>query len=129
MNLPRWGKTLMLGAIIGAFVLGGGGRIAMHVIARATTGTGSFTLGGTLTVIALGAISGLVGALFLIGARRVFSKWSPTPTVVYWALLILVTLRGINPVEPLKVAVFFPVVIVFGLALQLSTYQKRLERA
>jgi hypothetical protein len=127
MSSQRWGKTLILGAAIGAVVLGGGGRIAMHVIARSTTGTGSFTLGGTMTVVLLGAISGVIGALFLVGARRFFAQWSPTPTVVYWALLILVTLRGINPVEPLKVLVFFPIVIMFGLALQLWTYQKRRE--
>jgi hypothetical protein len=118
-----------MGAAFGALVLGGGGRIAMHVIARATAGTGSFTLGGTLTVVLLGAVSGVVGALFLTGARRFFHRWSPTPTVVYWTLLILVTLRGIHPVEPLKVVVFFPVVIHFGLTLQISTYQKRAEHS
>ncbi len=123
-GLPRWVRTLLLGAAIGEVVLGGGGRIAMHLIARATTGTGSFTVGGTLTVVLLGAVSGVIGALFLTFARRFFSKWSPTPTVVYWTLLILVTLRGINPVEPLRVAVFFPVVIMFGLALQLATFRK-----
>ena len=100
----------------------------MHVISRTTTGTGRFTLGGTVTVVLLGAGCGVIGALLLVGARRLFHRWSPTPTLVYWTLLLLVTLRGINPVEPLKVAVFFPVVILFGLALQLTTYQKRVAR-
>jgi hypothetical protein len=122
---PAWAFTLLVAAGLGAVVLGGGGRIAMHVIARETTGSGSFTLGGTLTVVLLGVASGLLGGLILMAARRFFHRWSPIPSILYWGLLLGLTLRGIKPVDELRLAVFLPVVVVFGVGLQWMTFRWR----
>jgi hypothetical protein len=115
---------LLIAALLGAAVLGVGGRLGMHVIARATTGTGRFTLGGTLTVIGLGIACGLLGGLVLVAVRRFIHRWSPLPFVLYWVFLIGITLRGINPVDTQRALVFLPIVILFGIALEWSTYRK-----
>jgi ABC-type microcin C transport system permease subunit YejE len=117
-----------MATLLGAVVLGVGGRVGMHVIARATTGTGRFTLGGTLTVIALGVGSGLLGGLVLVVVRRFLHRWSPLPFVLYWVFLIGITLRGINPVDSLRALVFLPIVVLFGIVLEWSTYPKPLDR-
>lgn len=38
--------TILAGALLGTFILGVGGRLAMHAIVRIGGGTGGFTLGG-----------------------------------------------------------------------------------
>jgi hypothetical protein len=106
-------------------ILGLGGRVAMHLIARITTGAGAFSLGGTLTVVFLGAISGLVAGLILVTARALFRRWPPTTTVIYWAFLIGLTLRGLRPIDDLRLALFLPLVVVFGAALQGWTFGRR----
>ena len=120
-------RTILLAAGLGAIVLGVGGRIGMHLIARSTTGSGRFTLGGTLTVIGLGIACGLLGGLVLVGVRRFLHRWSPLPFVLYWVFLIGITLRGINPIDGQKAMVFLPIVILFGIVLEWSTYRQSLS--
>ncbi len=97
----------------------------MHAFALLTTGTGGFTVGGTATVIGLGAASGALGGLILLAARRLFYRWPPATSIVYWALLIGLTFRGLQPIDGLRAALFFPLTILFGIALQWSTWPLR----
>ena len=117
--------TLLWGMILGALVLGLGGRIAMRLVSEASTGTGAFTLGGSLTVVFLGLASGLLGAAFLLAARSFFRRWPPLPTLVYWLLLIAITLRGLRPVDAQRLLYFLPVVALFGVLLQWRTWRYR----
>ena len=117
--------TCLTGAGLGLLVLGGGGRAAMHAIARITTGTGDFTLGGTVTVVFLGAVSGAVGGVLLFLSRLLFHQWPPLPTVAFWGGLAALTLRGLRPIDPLRLALFLPVVVAFGLVLQGVTWRWR----
>jgi hypothetical protein len=119
------GLTLLWGLGLGAVILGGGGRVAMRIIAEATAGTSGFTLGGTTTVVFLGLVSGVVGALILVVARHFFWRWRPATTILFWVALALVTLRGLRPVDQLRLATFLPVVALFGILLQLLTYRYR----
>jgi hypothetical protein len=114
-----WLAGLLLGTLLGAFILGVGGRVAMRLIAVATSGTGSFSIGGTVTVIALGALSGAVGALLLLGTNRFLRRHRLIGFLVFWTALLLLTLRGLRPLDPLRLALFLPLVGLFGSALQL----------
>lgn len=56
---------LFSGVLTGAFVLGIGGRLVMRGIAIMAGGSGSFSWGGSLEVVALGAIIGLCSGAFM----------------------------------------------------------------
>jgi hypothetical protein len=124
-SLPAGIATLLWGAGLGALVLGVGGRVAMRVIAEATTGSSGFSLGGTSTVVFLGAVSGAIGGLLLLLARTLLRRWPPAPTVAFWLLLLALTLRGLQPVDQLRLVLFGPLVALFGALLQWRTWRYR----
>ena len=99
----------------------------MRVIAAANSGRGSFSLGGTITVIALGALSGAAGATILLVTSRLFARRRLISMLVFWAALVLLTLRGLRPLDPLRLALFLPLVGLFGGALQ-AVWPKRFSR-
>jgi len=115
------GKEAVLGAGIGLFVLGIGGRIVMRAIAVRTGAIPSFTLGGTLSIVAFGAAAGALGALFhllaRVAARRVARGSTAVRLLVFFALLVLVTLRGLHGSPPASAALFWPLVLVYGVTL------------
>jgi hypothetical protein len=113
--------TVGYGAVLGALILGVGGRIAMRVIATATTGTSGFSLGGTLTVVFLGAASGTVTGVILSVTRVLLGRWPAARTIAFWLLLVAITLRGLRPLDPLRVALFLPLVVLLGILLSLLT--------
>lgn len=117
--------TLLAGGGLGALILGVGSRVAMRVIAQETTGVTGFSLGGSLTVVFLGAVSGAVAALILLGARALLRRRPPATTLVFWLLLLAITLRGLRPLDELRVVLFLPLVAVFGVLLQWSTWRFR----
>jgi hypothetical protein len=117
--------TLFWGMSLGALILGVGGRISMRLIAEATTGTSGFPLGGKMNVIFLGVVSGALGVLILLAARVLLRRWSPAPTLVYWALLLAISLRGLRPVDQLRAVLFLPLVAAFGALLQWRTLRYR----
>ena len=125
---PSWrpyARTLLTGTVLGAIVLGAGGRIAMAMIAAEAGGTSRFTLGGTVTVIMLGAASGLAGALMAIVSRGVAQRFLPRVAWVQYllfaALLLLVTMRGLSGAPAHGKWYFYPLVAAYGLALAWST--------
>ena len=119
------GKTLLWGIGLGTLILGLGGRVAMRIIAESTTGASGFSLGGTATVVFLGLGSGVAGALILVVARHFFWRWRPVTTVLFWAALAFLTLRGLRPVDQLRLVAFVPIVVLFGILLQALTFRYR----
>ncbi|MGQ0383716.1 MAG: hypothetical protein ACT4UP_03390 [Gammaproteobacteria bacterium] len=117
--------TVLAGALIGFFVLGVGGRLAMHAIARIATGSGAFTLGGTSTVIGLGAAAGALAGLLLFAARTLFARWSPVPALLFWAAVLAGTLAELDLRDPLELALFVPIGVAFGALLQASSWRWR----
>lgn len=111
-------KTLLLGVASGALILGIGGRIAMRGIAVMSGGMPGFSWGGTMTVILLGALSGLAGAVVLMGVRAMLPRRPALRGTIYWAFLILVALRGLNPVDPQRLLLFMPLIVLYGITLQ-----------
>ena len=92
----------LLGALLGLPILGGGGRLAMHAIALTPGAQRSATVQGTITVLLAGLAAGVAGN----------------------AIYTLLTLRGLHPVQPLTLALFLPIVLVFGWLLERSWHAR-----
>jgi hypothetical protein len=114
-------RTLVTGTLLGVLILGVGGRLAMAGIVASHGARPSFSLGGTLTVFGLGAVSGLAGGVLALVSRvamRFFMPGREWPQyVMLGALLLLVTLRGLHGTEPLGRWFFIPLVGVYGISL------------
>jgi len=67
----RLGLALLAGAVAGLVILGIGGRLAMWIIALAIGEPAGFTIGGTTTVLALGALFGTPGGPIALALGRI----------------------------------------------------------
>jgi hypothetical protein len=114
----RWMRILVAGVAAGLVVLGVGGRIAMRFIALDIGQTPSFKLSGTFTVILMGGLSGLAGGVFYAIADRLLPvrTWAGDllRSILFWTFLVLITLRGLHPVEPYRLVLFMPLVALFA---------------
>lgn len=119
---------MIYGTVLGTLILGVGGRLAMLVIARSTSGVAGFSFGGTLTVIFLGAASGAAAGGILWATRATFGRWAAAQTITYWLLLVAITLRGLRPLDTLRVALFLPLVLLLGILLQVVTRPRAADR-
>ncbi len=63
----------ILAGMLGGVVAGVGARVAMRIVALATSGVGSFSLGGTLAILIVGVILGMPFGMLFVGVRR----WLP----------------------------------------------------
>jgi hypothetical protein len=123
-----WVAGLLLGASLGTVVLGIGGRIAMRGIAQIAGSPGGFSLGGSLTVVFLGLVSGLAGALAFLALRWLVGSRAVLRGILFWAFLTLATLRGLRPLDLQRAVLFFPLVLVFGVAFQVIWCRVYLRR-
>jgi len=123
----RWRRalvTVVYGAALGTLILGVGSRLAMRVIAMATSGATGFSFGGTLTVIFLGAASGAAAGAILSVTRALLGRWPAAQAITFWLLLVGITLRGLRPLDTLRVALFLPLVVLLGILLQIVTRER-----
>jgi hypothetical protein len=108
-----WLFGFLLGAGVGLIVLGVGGRIAMRAIALANGTPPGFSIGGTTTVIFLGAVSGVGGGLLYALlhqlVRRRFVRGA-----LFALALVLLTLLGLRPIQPRALEWFMPLTLVYG---------------
>lgn len=115
MRHQPWIFALVAGAGTGVVVLGIGGRIAMRLFGVHSGQPAGWSVGGTMTVIFMGLVSGVGGAAI----RAAASSWLPrrTPpvvgTVVFVLACTLLTLRGLNPVDATRLAYFLPVIVAY----------------
>lgn len=71
-------RSALAGAVTGALVLGLGGRVVMRLAALIAARTPGFSWGGTLEVIAAGAMFGAAGGLaWVVIARRLGQRATP----------------------------------------------------
>jgi hypothetical protein len=63
VDLNRIGAGLVTGAAAGALIGGIGARLAMRVVALLGKGAPSFSIGGTLGILLMGAVLGAIGGL------------------------------------------------------------------
>jgi hypothetical protein len=125
-------RTLLAGTLIGLVILGVGGRIVMAIITMNAGGTPRFTPGGTLTVVMLGAASGLAGGLFAIVSRyvtmRLVPRYSWTQYVLLGVLLLAVTMRGLRGTAQPGSWYFYLLVALYGTALVGLTRRPQSQR-
>ena len=113
-----WLVASVLGLGIGALILGIGGRIAMRGIVMMAGGTPGLSWGGTLTVILLGLLSGLAGGLVLVGVRFLLPARPVVRGLLFWAFLLFAAMRGLRPVNPQRLLLFMPLILLYGVTLQ-----------
>jgi hypothetical protein len=115
--------AIISGTLLGAVVLGVGGRLAMAGITAVGGGTPQFSFGGTMTVVALGAVSGLAGSVLALLSKlavsRAPSRFAWTEYVLFGALLFVVTLRGLRGTPSIGSWFFYPLVGVYGFLMSL----------
>jgi hypothetical protein len=70
-NASRLLRTVFVGAMLGALILGGVGRLIMRLLALSIDRPTSFSLGGSFEVVAYGALLGLGGGLVKFVAKSV----------------------------------------------------------
>jgi len=114
-------RTILAGTVLGLLILGIGGRVAMALISHQTTGAWRSTVGGTVTVVALGAASGFAGALLALSSRWAMRRLIPGRAwpqyAVFFLLLLLVTLRGLRGTPAVGFWYFPPLVVLYGVIL------------
>ena len=127
------------GIAFGGVILGLGGRVAMRVIAMQAGASGILTVGGTVTVVLSGIASGLGGVVLHFFADRV-ARWITSGVdgvlgqrtrgkdaasrrwvrrALFALLLLLITLRGLHPVQLLPLALFTPLVALYGTLIEI----------
>lgn len=116
----QWLRALIFGIAIGTAVLGVGGRVDMRGIAMANGEAGGFSLGGSLPVVFLGAVSGAAGGLILALTHQFFSRRPWVRGLLFWTALLLLTLRGLDPLQPLTAAFFMPLVALYGILMEVA---------
>jgi hypothetical protein len=109
-----WLFGVLLGTGVGLLVLGIGGRIAMRAIALANNTPPGFSVGGTSTVVFLGAASGLAGGLVYSLLHTLLPRRRLTRAALFALALVLLTLRGLRPIQPLALEWFMPLALGYG---------------
>ena len=118
---------MILGAATGFVFLGVGGRIAMRWFALHNGQAPGWSVGGTVTVVFMGVVSGVGGAAI----RAAAATWLPrrTPDVIGTSIFaiacLLLTLRGLNPVDATKLAFFLPLTVAYGVAFEILWHRRR----
>ena len=118
-------RDVAVGAGVGALVLGIGGRSAMRGIAILSGAPPSFSFGGSLRVVLLGALAGLVGGLILLGLRALLPKRWLIQTLLFYVIILLITLRGLRPIDAQRLMLFLPLVLAYGFLVRTLTRRRR----
>ena len=123
-SVMAWARPLVLGAGLGALILGGGGRLAMRGITLWEGRPHQFSARGTLTVLGFGAAFGLIGAGLRAALDVAAERWRPAGisrraraaalAVACFALALLV----LTPLTVHRLVLFPPVVALYVLALE-----------
>ena len=113
---------VLAGALFGALVGGVLGRVLMRVIflidksndgAETEFGTvGEITVGGTLTLLVLSSITGVMGGIFYIGIRRWLPWPSPVARGTFFGLLMMFG-PGLLFLGDVDLQIFEPALVIF----------------
>ena len=119
-SIVDWLQGTVLGAVAGAVILGAGGRLAMRGVAIVQEWTLSFSVAGSATVVMMGTVAGIVGAVILLVLLSIPRLPGLVRAAVFWGAAVLITLWILQPVDRDRVMMFTPVVLLYGLVQQLS---------
>ena len=121
-----WWRVPLLGAVLGLPILGIGGRAAMRIIATSNGAAPFLTFEGTLTVVLAGTASGVAGAVFYALLDWRLPRHRALRAVLFAAFLGFMIARGLHPVAMLPLALFSPLVALYGVLLERNWYRVRL---
>jgi hypothetical protein len=124
-----WLVGLLLGAGVGLVILGVGGRVAMRAIAIANNTPAGFSIGGTATVVFLGLVTGVGGGLLYALLSQLIPRAWLLRSGMFGAALVLLTLRGLRPMQPLALEWFMPLALTYGALVDVSYTIWRRRRA
>jgi len=114
-SLRTVGGAALAGLVSGAVVLGLGGRLLMRVVAIAIHGSGGFSLGGSLEVLAAGALFGTLGGLLLPFVPGQLGRWGALAhTVVVFVLIALTSDAARGAASGVAWPARVPVLLAFG---------------
>ena len=109
-----WLTSALLGAALGGIVLGVGGRIAMRGMAIWENSPRIWSIEGTITVVGLGIVCGVIGGLL----RTALARWLPrrlpawTQTALFSLIWFALGLRILSPIEPHRLVLFVPLIVL-----------------
>jgi hypothetical protein len=115
------GRSLLVGALAGAALLGAGTRLAMRGVAMVEGRVPVWTFRGTLNVVGMGAAFGLLFAL----VWALVARWVPGTRFVrgllFGTLCAVIASPGLTPQRVSTFALFVPWFVAFGVALSFLT--------
>jgi hypothetical protein len=124
---------VLIGLGLGALVLGVGGRVVMRLIAVLTDRPLLLSVGGTVTILAVGAAAGAAGGVLHAISRVVTARGRTGSTVLrvaLFALLLgLVTWRGLHGTPAAQAVAFWPLVAMYGALLERALTRRGQRRA
>jgi hypothetical protein len=122
-----WIVAMLLGAATGFVFLGVGSRIAMRLFALHNGQPPGLSVGGTVTIIFMGVVSGIGGAAIRAAAATWLPRRAPdvVGTSIFAVACFLLTLRGLNPVDVTKLAYFLPLTVAYAVAFELLWRRRR----
>jgi hypothetical protein len=114
-------RTLTVGVVAGAALLGVGTRLAMLGVARVEGRVPAWTLSGTLTVVMFGALFGLGFALLwaLIGRRIPGNRL--VRGLLFGVLTTMLVSPGLTPPRLSTFLLFAPWFLLYGVGMSLFT--------
>ena len=110
-----WLRGAVLGAIVGTAFLGVGGRAAMRGVAMAQGAASGFSLGGSFTVVFLGAAAGVAAGLIYVASVKLTRNRMWWARLLYGFVVLAITLRGLRPLDALRLALFLPLFAAYGI--------------
>ncbi len=75
-----------------------------------------FSIGGSINIVFLGGVTGIVGGLLLWLGRRFFPALPLARGLVFWGVLLFLTARVLHPLSAQRLLVFGPLALVYGAA-------------
>jgi len=75
--------------------------------------------------VLLGALAGLVGGLILLGLRALLPKRWLIQTLLFYVMILLITLRGLRPIDAERLMLFLPLVLAYGFLVRTLTRRRR----
>ncbi len=105
-------SDLIRATLLGFVILGIGSRLLMRVVALMQGSAPSWTFGGTVTVVALGTVSGFAAGLIYNVLRR-FVHNPSARTAAFLAICGLISWRGVHGVPVVQQAMFMTLAFVY----------------
>jgi hypothetical protein len=89
----------------------------MRVFAMLDGRAAGWSVGGTMTVVFMGAVFGAVGGALLWGGRRIFPRTPWARGLLFWGAIVLLGSRLLSPLTGDSLIAFTPFALLYGAVL------------